>query len=43
MKILAGAGLWPAFGMVGDNCTTVGWPASGEIDVMEAVGQIRIR
>jgi beta-glucanase (GH16 family) len=36
MKIPAGAGLWPALWMVGD---TGSWPASGEIDVMEAVGQ----
>lgn len=39
MQLPAGAGLWPAFWMVGDNYATVGWPASGEIDAMEAVGQ----
>jgi beta-glucanase (GH16 family) len=39
MKIPAGTGLWPAFWMLGDNITTVGWPACGEIDVMETIGK----
>jgi beta-glucanase (GH16 family) len=39
MKIPAGTGLWSAFWMLGDDITSVGWPASGEIDVMEALGQ----
>ncbi|MBD0258331.1 MAG: family 16 glycosylhydrolase, partial [Cytophagales bacterium] len=30
-------GVWPAFWMLGDNITSVGWPACGEIDVMEHV------
>jgi beta-glucanase (GH16 family) len=38
MKIPAGRGLWPAFWMLGDDIDAVGWPASGEIDVMEALG-----
>jgi beta-glucanase (GH16 family) len=38
MKIPAGRGLWPAFWMLGDDINAVGWPASGEIDVMEALG-----
>jgi beta-glucanase (GH16 family) len=39
MQIPAGTGLWPAFWMLGDNITTVGWPACGEIDVTEVIGQ----
>ncbi|WP_140633100.1 carbohydrate-binding protein [Methylibium rhizosphaerae] len=30
-------GTWPAFWMLGSNIGSVGWPASGEIDVMEQV------
>lgn len=28
-------GLWPAFWTLGNNISTVGWPACGEIDVLE--------
>jgi len=28
-------GLWPAFWLLGNNFSTVGWPASGELDIME--------
>jgi beta-glucanase (GH16 family) len=38
IKVPRGQGLWPAFWMLGDNIGSVGWPASGEIDVMENVG-----
>ncbi|ACS93545.1 glycoside hydrolase family 16 domain protein [Teredinibacter turnerae T7901] len=31
------AGTWPAFWMLGSNINNVGWPACGEIDVMEHV------
>ncbi|MBV9417369.1 MAG: glycoside hydrolase family 16 protein [Solirubrobacterales bacterium] len=37
MKIPAGAGLWPAFWLLGDNVNTIGWPACGEIDVLETL------
>ena len=33
-----GQGLWPAIWMLGSNFQDVGWPACGEIDIMELVG-----
>ena len=30
-------GAWPAFWMLGDNINSVGWPACGEMDIMEAI------
>lgn len=33
-----GKGIWPAIWMLGDNISNVGWPACGEIDIMELVG-----
>jgi beta-glucanase (GH16 family) len=37
-RVPTGVGLWPAFWALGSDITTVGWPASGEIDVMEWIG-----
>ncbi|MFY8024349.1 MAG: family 16 glycosylhydrolase [Sediminibacterium sp.] len=37
-KLPAGVGTWPAIWMLGNNITTVGWPACGEIDIMEHKG-----
>ncbi len=37
-KIPPGGGTWPAIWMLGDNIGTAGWPACGEIDIMEHVG-----
>jgi beta-glucanase (GH16 family) len=39
IQIPRGQGLWPAFWMLGDNCAKVGWPACGEIDIMENIGK----
>ncbi len=38
IKLPYGQGLWPAFWMLGQNFPTVGWPACGEIDIMEMIG-----
>jgi beta-glucanase (GH16 family) len=37
-KLPAGGGTWPAIWMLGDNISSAGWPACGEIDIMEHVG-----
>ncbi|QED38609.1 family 16 glycosylhydrolase [Antarcticibacterium arcticum] len=37
-KLPEGGGTWPAIWMLGSNFQTVGWPASGEIDIMEHKG-----
>jgi len=37
-KLPKGKGIWPALWMLGRNITSVGWPASGEIDIMEYLG-----
>ncbi len=39
IKIPAGQGMWPAFWMLGNNITSVNWPACGEIDIMENIGK----
>jgi len=38
-KIPAGLGTWPAIWMLGENITEKGWPACGELDIMEHVGK----
>lgn len=37
-KLPYGHGTWPAIWMLGSNIETVGWPACGEIDIMEHWG-----
>lgn len=39
IKIPSGQGMWPAFWILGENITTVGWPECGEIDIMENIGR----
>jgi len=39
IRLPAGQGIWPAFWLLGADFGTVGWPACGEIDVMEYRGQ----
>jgi beta-glucanase (GH16 family) len=37
-KLPGGRGTWPAIWMLGNSRRSVGWPACGEIDIMENVG-----
>jgi len=38
IKLPIGRGLWPAFWLLGSSVDAVGWPACGEIDIMEYRG-----
>ncbi len=38
IKVPIGQGIWPAFWLLGANIDDVGWPACGEIDIMEYRG-----
>jgi beta-glucanase (GH16 family) len=38
LKLPYGQGIWPAFWTLGNDINTAGWPACGEIDILEMVG-----
>jgi beta-glucanase (GH16 family) len=38
-KLPIGQGVWPAFWMLGSNIDEVGWPKTGEIDILEYIGK----
>ena len=39
MKLPRFKGAWPAFWMLGNNISSVGWPKCGEMDIMEAINE----
>lgn len=39
IKIPYGQGIWPAFWLLGKKIEEVGWPACGEIDILENIGR----
>lgn len=39
IKVPQGQGIWPAFWSLGANIGSIGWPACGELDIMEMQGQ----
>lgn len=39
IKLPVGQGIWPAFWLLGADLETVGWPETGEIDILEFRGQ----
>jgi len=39
LKIPRGQGIWPAFWLLGNDFGKIGWPACGEIDIMENIGK----
>ncbi len=42
-KLPVDKGLWPALWMLGNNISSAGWPACGEIDIMEVIGKFPSR
>lgn len=39
IRMPLGKGIWPAFWMLGDDIDSDGWPKSGEIDIVENIGE----
>lgn len=39
MQLPYGNGMWPVFWMLGEDIDIAGWPACGEIDIMEHIGR----
>jgi beta-glucanase (GH16 family) len=39
-KLPSGLGFWPALWLLGTNISSVGWPACGEVDIMENKGSV---
>ncbi len=39
IQIPVGAGMWPAFWMLGNTFNNRNWPQCGEIDIMESIGK----
>jgi beta-glucanase (GH16 family) len=37
IQVPSAQGMWPAFWMLGSNIGNVGWPACGEIDILESI------
>ncbi len=37
-KLPTGGGTWPALWMLGESISSISWPACGEIDIMEHIG-----
>jgi beta-glucanase (GH16 family) len=40
-KLPASTGTWPAIWMLGNNVASAGWPACGELDIMEQNGSLK--
>jgi beta-glucanase (GH16 family) len=43
IKLNSQPGLWPAFWILGQDITTIGWPQCGEIDIVEDFGKSAVQ